>query len=80
MHYVEKINALKAHPEFYNTLLTNCTTNILLHARASGSRAHYNWKVLLSGYAPEYVYERGNLDTSLPFAELRQRGHINARA
>ncbi len=80
MSYVEKINALKAHPEFYNTLLTNCTTNILFHAETSGSSARYNWKVLLSGYAPEYVYEIGNLDTSLPFAALRQRSHINARA
>ena len=80
MDYVRRINALAAHPEFYHTLTTNCTTNILLHAQASGGQVRYNWKILLSGYTAEYAYEMGWLDTSLPFAELRQRSHINARA
>jgi hypothetical protein len=80
MTYVEQINALKTHPEFYHTLTTNCTTNILFHAQAAGGRIRYHWKILLSGYAPEYAYAAGSLDTSLPFAELRQRSHINARA
>ena len=52
----------------------------LFHARASGGIAHYNWKVLLSGYAPQYAYEIGRLDTRLPFAELKRLSHINARA
>jgi Domain of unknown function (DUF4105) len=80
MDYVREINHLAQQPEFYNTLTTNCTTNILFHARASGGSARYNWKILFSGYAPAYVYERGRLDTSLSFAELKQRSHINARA
>jgi hypothetical protein len=80
MDYVREINHLVEQPEFYNSLTTNCTTNILFHARASGGTARYNWKVLLSGYAPAYMYEIGRLDTSLPFAELKQRSHINARA
>jgi hypothetical protein len=80
LDYVRDINRLVEHPEFYNTLTTNCTTAILFHARASGGIARYNWKVLLSGYAPEYAYKIGRLDTSLPFAELKQRSHINARA
>ena len=28
LEYVRQINALKDHPEFYNSLTTNCTTNI----------------------------------------------------
>ena len=80
MDYVRDINRRVAQPAFYNTLTTNCTTNILFHARASGGIARYNWKILLSGYAPAYAYEIGRLDTSLSFAELKQRSHINARA
>jgi hypothetical protein len=45
----------------------------LLHSRASGGKAHYNWKVLFSGYAPAYAYEIARLDTRLPFAELRRQ-------
>jgi hypothetical protein len=80
LDYVHEVNRLVQQPAFYNTLTTNCTTNILLHARASGGIARYNWKILLSGYAPAYAYEIGRLDTSLPFAELKQHSHINARA
>jgi hypothetical protein len=78
--YVREINQLVEQPVFYNTLTTNCTTNILFHVRASGGIARYNWKILLSGYAPAYAYEGGGLDTSLSFADLKQRSHINASA
>jgi hypothetical protein len=80
LDYVQSINALAVHPEFYNTLTTNCTTAILVHARASGGQARYNWKILLSGYAPEYAYDSGLLDTSMSFADLKQRSRINERA
>jgi hypothetical protein len=76
---VREVNHLVAQPVFYNTLTTNCTTNLLFHARASGGSIRYNWKMLLSGYAPAYVYENGRLATRLSCAELKQRSHINAR-
>jgi len=40
----------------------------------------YSWKILLSGYVPEYLYQHGRLDTSVPFAELERRSEINAQA
>jgi hypothetical protein len=80
LSYFKKINELKDHPEFYNTLTTNCTTNVLMHARVNPGRGAYSWKILLSGYAPLYTYERGRLDTSLSFEELKRRSHINAAA
>ena len=80
LDYVREVNQLVKQPAFYNTLTTNCTTAVLFHARASGGIAHYNWKVLLSGYAPAYAYEIGRLDASLPFAELKRLSLINARA
>jgi len=80
MEYVRQINSMKKKPEWYNTLTTNCTTNIVRHARAFGSRAQYNWKVLLSGHAPQYAYEIGVLDTRIPFEELKKRGYINKKA
>ena len=36
--------------------------------------------MLLSGYFPEYAYELGSLDTSMPFAELKARSLINDQA
>lgn len=80
MAYIRDINRLVNRPAFYNTLTTNCTTAIYFHSRVSGGIARYNWKILFSGYAPEYVHEIGRLDTRLPFAELKRLSHINARA
>ena len=80
LEYMRKINALKDRPEFYNTLTTNCTTSIWLHSRMNPGHLPFSWKLLLSGYVPEYLYEAERLDISLPFSELKRRSHINARA
>ena len=78
--YLNKINTLKDHPEFYNSLTTNCTTNIWLQSRVNPDHLPFSWKILISGHVPEYLYESGRLDTTLPFAELQRRSIINARA
>jgi hypothetical protein len=80
LSYVERINAVHDHPEFYSTLTTNCTTTIWQLAEVNPGRVPLSWKVLVSGYAAEYLYGQGRLDSSLPFAELTRRGHVNARA
>lgn len=80
LDYLRDINALREQPRFYNTLTTNCTTTILAHAAVNPDHLRYSWKVLLSGYTPEYAYEMGRLDQRLPFAELHERSHINALA
>ncbi|MGH8508446.1 MAG: DUF4105 domain-containing protein [Gammaproteobacteria bacterium] len=80
LQYMHEINSLRETPEFYNTLTTNCTNTIWLHTRVNPGHLAYSWKLLLSGHVPEYLYEQGRLDTSLPFAELQRRSHINARA
>jgi Domain of unknown function (DUF4105) len=78
--YLEKINSLKQRPEFYNSLTTNCTTNIWLQSRVNPDHLPFSWKILVSGHVPEYLYESGRLDSSVPFAELERRSLVNARA
>jgi hypothetical protein len=80
LDYVDKIDSLATRPEFYNSLTTNCTTNIWLHSRVNPGHVPWSWKILASGFVPEYLYESGRLDTSLPFAELQRRSVVNARA
>jgi hypothetical protein len=80
LDYVTTMNRLHARPAWYNTLTTNCTTGILLHSRVNPGHPPWSWKVLLSGYAPEYVYDLGKLDTGLPFEELKRRSRVNDRA
>jgi uncharacterized protein DUF4105 len=80
MQYMKKMNALRSSPEFYNTLTTNCTTDIWYNTLVNAEHLPFSWKILASGYVPEYLYEAGRLDTRLPFPELQRRAHVNARA
>jgi hypothetical protein len=77
---MKTINEMRERPRFYNTLTTNCTTTIAAHTRVNPEAPPWSWKILLSGYLPEYLYELGRLDTTLPFAELARLSHVNARA
>lgn len=80
MEYMKRMNALRTSPEFYNTLTTNCTTDIWYNTLVNAEHLPFSWKILASGYVPEYLYEAGRLDTRLPFPALQRRAHVNARA
>jgi Domain of unknown function (DUF4105) len=80
LDYVNTMNELRVRSTYYNTLTTNCTTSIVFHARMNPESPPMSWKVLLSGYVPDYLYELGKIDTTKPFAELEKLSHVNARA
>ena len=80
LEYIRQMNQLRESPQFYNTATTNCTTMVLINNRVNGVVSLLNWKILLSGYLPQLVYERGRLDQSLPFPELRLRSRVNDAA
>ena len=80
LDYIRAMNDLRVHPRFYNTLTTNCTTTILMHTRINPESPPISWKVLLSGYLPDYLYELGRIDTAKPFADLEKLSRVNERA
>jgi hypothetical protein len=80
LDYIETINDMRERPRFYNTLTTNCTTSILMHTRMNPESPPLSWKIFLSGYVPDYLYELGRIDTSRPFPELEKISNVNARA
>lgn len=80
LEYMREINALNDRPAYYNTLLDNCTTAIWLRTLTNQDHLPFSWKILLSGYVPEYLYENQRLDTRLPFLELQRQALINPLA
>lgn len=78
--YLEKIDALAAKPQWYNALTDNCTTAIRYHFKQIGDVRSLSWKIFLNGYLDELLYERGQIDTSLPFPELKRQSEITERA
>ncbi|MBP1887428.1 DUF4105 domain-containing protein [Sinorhizobium mexicanum] len=80
LEYVRDANALATTPEFYNSITTNCTTTIVKMMRAVGDVVPGDWRLIVNGYLPDYAYDRGAVDTSMPLTELRSLAHIKDRA
>jgi hypothetical protein len=82
LEYLKHLNELYERPEFYNAVTDNCTTNIRAAniAAEHGKTPPWNWRVLLNGKMDELLYARGFIDRSLPFAQLKARSLVNARA
>ena len=80
LDYIQTMNDMRERPRYYNTLTTNCTTTVLMHTRMNPESPPMSWKILLSGYVPDYLYELGRIDTTKPFAELEKLSHVNAPA
>ena len=80
LDYLKEVNRLKARPEWYNALTSNCTTNIRGHTKPYTQNAHFDWRILLNGKIDSLAYERKTLYQGLPFSELKARSLINDRA
>jgi hypothetical protein len=78
--YLQEVNRLKAHPEWYNALTGNCTTSIRQHTVPYNPDARLDWRMIVNGYIDEMIYERGFLSHSLPFTELKKKSYINKKA
>ena len=79
LEYIRTVNELHDTPRWYNAITDNCTSAIR-HQRGTQQLAPWDWRMLVNGFGDQLLYERGVIDCSLPFAELKQRSHINERA
>lgn len=80
LDYVDSINALDTQARFYNAATANCTTTITRHIRHIGIAFPFDRRLIINGKLDELLYERGAIDTSRPFPEVRQASLVNARA
>lgn len=78
LELVDRINQISDRPEFYNTIISNCTTSLLRHAkRLSWFDKYLDYRILLPGYSDELLYARQLIDYSVPFDELKAQSLIN---
>jgi hypothetical protein len=78
--YVDQANRLATNPRFYHTITVNCTTLVYLMMNRIVGGLPLDYRLLLSGRLPEYVYRVKGLNPTFALEELRARGHINGRA
>ena len=81
MDMIERVNRLRNNPEFYHTLVSSCTTNIVGHVnRIAPGQVPFSYKVLLPGYSGRLAYDLGLIDTGVSFEEVQRRCRIDERA
>ena len=78
--YLQTMNRLVKAPRWYNALVDNCTTVIRQHQQHVTSGKTFDWRIIVNGYIDELGYERGTIDTSLPFDELRRKSNITEKS
>ena len=78
LDYAAMTDRLYSHPQWYNAITHNCTTEIFTFKTMKGHP--FDWRILLNGKADEMEYQRGELAGDLPFAELKRRAYINPAA
>ena len=78
--YVGEANALVDAPRFYNTVTVNCTTLVYQMMKRIVGHLPLDYRLLLSGYLPEYVYSVHGLNHDYSIEELKARGYITERA
>ena len=78
--YLDEVNRLVDHPQWYNALTQNCTTTIRGHAQNVRAGGRLDWRLLANGHLAQLLYERGQINTDLPLAALRARSNITERA
>ena len=80
LQYVEEANALSAKPAFYNSITTNCTTAVATMVRAAGGSLPLDWRLVVNGYLPGYLYDRGAIVTTIPLSQVTALARIDDRA
>lgn len=75
---LNKMNDLLVHPEWYNTMFSNCTSAISKHVNeiTPGRISTFSWQLWLTASADELALKHGLLDTDLPIDEAREKFFI----
>ena len=77
--FLDRVESLADRPEWYNSVTSNCTTNLFYH-RHNRVPLWVRPAVFLNGFSAYAMYRYGLLDDALPFKELQGRSEIRERA
>ncbi|WP_245513376.1 DUF4105 domain-containing protein [Enterovirga rhinocerotis] len=78
--YIDRANELATRPEFYQTVTTNCTTVVVRLAQEAGRGIPLDWRILLSGYLPDYLSDHGAIASDRPLDEIKASAKISPLA
>jgi hypothetical protein len=80
VEYALQATALAAQPKWYNSITANCATVVFKIVRAAGGTFPLDWRLVINGFLPGYLYDQRVVVTSIPLAELMERARISEKA
>jgi hypothetical protein len=83
LRYLQWIETLRSHPQWYNALTDNCTTSVTsyLATHYVGGLSRWDWRSLLNGLGDRMLYDDGDLAAGgLSFQDLAKQALINDAA
>ena len=80
LSFVTLGNDLSTTPRFYNTITTNCTTVVFRLVQALDPGLPLDWRVLVSGYLPGYIFDHQPPPNGQSFEDFRRNAAISERA
>jgi hypothetical protein len=80
LQYAAQSTALAAQPKFYNSITANCATVVFKIVRAAGGTFPLDWRLIVNGFLPGYLYDQRVVVTTMPLADLMERARISEKA
>ena len=76
---IARTNQVAKNPEFYHTLTSNCTNNLVYHLNrlAPGTVNPLRLGIVFPGYSDRLAFELGLIDTEQSFAETKRRFRVD---
>ncbi len=80
LEYLTTAQELAHQPRWYNTLTSNCTTLIFdMAQRISQEPLPKDYRILVSGYLPNYLYDHHALNQQWTIKQWYQHAYVNPR-
>ena len=80
LEYLKKSDELRKKPKWYNTLTSNCTTLVFDMIQAiEPHKLPRDYRLLASGYLPNYLYDLGALDQKWDMKQWYQHAYLNPK-
>jgi Domain of unknown function (DUF4105) len=78
--YVVESTELAQRPKWYNSITANCATVVFKLVRAAGSGLPLDWRLVVNGFLPGYLYDHKAVVTTMPLNELMERARVSPQA
>jgi hypothetical protein len=75
-NFINRANDLAAEPEWYHTILANCTTVPYPLVKGIAPDLSPDWRVLASGRLPDFLHDLGVLRPDMPLEQVLDRARL----